>query len=301
MPASNSARSVDARGYRRALTIFASSSAPAAAGVGVIGQGTWQLERASQREAVATLRRGARPGAESPRHRGDVRAGRRRAAARRGDHWPARRSVRRLEGAATERESPRNGPGLRSNAARPCRTDHLDCYLLHWRGSIPLAETVQAFVDLSTAGKIRAWGVSNFDDEDLAELEALGLGLPVCNQVLYHLRERAIEHTVLPWCHARGVAVTAYTPFGPGAFPDAQPRRPHARPRRSADRKRRRVRSLSRSSRATRRCPRSRGLRASRTWRRTPARARSRCPPSRWMSSRRRSRRSRGAGRLPMI
>jgi diketogulonate reductase-like aldo/keto reductase len=101
------------------------------------------------------------------------------------------------------------------------RTDRLDCYLLHWRGAHPLAETVAAFEELRAGGKIRAWGVSNFDVDDLEELAALaGAGLPACNQVLYHLEERAIEHAVLPWCHERGVAVVAYTPFGesPQAF-----------------------------------------------------------------------------------
>jgi diketogulonate reductase-like aldo/keto reductase len=94
-------------------------------------------------------------------------------------------------------------------------TDRLDCYLLHWRGAHPLAQTVAAFEELRGAGKIRAWGVSNFDVGDLEELAALGdSGLPACNQVLYHLEERTIEHAVLPWCQERGIAVVAYTPFG---------------------------------------------------------------------------------------
>jgi diketogulonate reductase-like aldo/keto reductase len=101
------------------------------------------------------------------------------------------------------------------------RTDRLDCYLLHWRGSHPLAETVAAFEALRGSGKIRAWGVSNFDVDDLEELASLaGAGPPACNQVLYHLEERAIEHRVLPWCRARDIAIVAYTPFGesPQAF-----------------------------------------------------------------------------------
>jgi diketogulonate reductase-like aldo/keto reductase len=101
------------------------------------------------------------------------------------------------------------------------KTDRLDCYLLHWRGAQPLAETVAAFQALRADGKIRSWGVSNFDVDDLEELAALtGADLPACNQVLYHLEERAIEHTVLPWCLEHGVAVVAYTPFGqsPDAF-----------------------------------------------------------------------------------
>jgi diketogulonate reductase-like aldo/keto reductase len=94
-------------------------------------------------------------------------------------------------------------------------TDRLDCYLLHWRGSVPLQETIAAFETLVRQGKILSWGVSNFDVEDLAEVAAIaGPGHPACNQVLYHLRERAIEHAVLPWCREHGSAVVAYTPFG---------------------------------------------------------------------------------------
>ena len=77
-----------------------------------------------------------------------------------------------------------------------------------------------AFAELERAGKIRAWGVSNFDVDDLEELAAVApAGRPVCNQVLYHLQERAIEHAVVPWCEARGIAVVGYSPFGSGSFP----------------------------------------------------------------------------------
>jgi diketogulonate reductase-like aldo/keto reductase len=100
------------------------------------------------------------------------------------------------------------------------KTDWLDCYLLHWRGSYPLEETVAAFDQLVAAGKIRSWGVSNFDSDDLDELlEIAGEGSIACNQVLYHLKERAIEHTVMPWCEQNGVAVVAYSPFGHNDFP----------------------------------------------------------------------------------
>ena len=100
------------------------------------------------------------------------------------------------------------------------KTDRLDCYLLHWRGSYPLSETVAAFEQLVTDGKIRSWGVSNFDDDDLDEMLAIaGEGKIACNQVLYHLKERAIEHAVIPWCKQHGVAVVAYSPFGSGNFP----------------------------------------------------------------------------------
>lgn len=101
-------------------------------------------------------------------------------------------------------------------------TDHLDCYLLHWPGPHPLGETVAAFEGLVQAGKIKSWGVSNFDVHDLEALVRIaGPGKIACNQVLYHLRERAIEHAVLPWCEAHGVALVAYSPYGgEGGFPE---------------------------------------------------------------------------------
>jgi diketogulonate reductase-like aldo/keto reductase len=78
-----------------------------------------------------------------------------------------------------------------------------------------LEETVAAFDTLVRDGKILSWGVSNFDVADLDEVAAIaGAGHPACNQVLYHLQERAIEHAVLPWCRKHGAAVVAYTPFG---------------------------------------------------------------------------------------
>ena len=102
------------------------------------------------------------------------------------------------------------------------RTDRLDCYLLHWRGSYPLEDTIAAFERLKREGKILSWGVSNFDAPDLDDVRKIaGRGHPTCNQVLYHLRERTIEHAVLPWCEQHDVAVVAYSPFGHrGGFPD---------------------------------------------------------------------------------
>jgi len=98
---------------------------------------------------------------------------------------------------------------------RRLRVDYLDCYLLHWRGSGPLADTMRALERLVDDGKIRALGVSNFDVEDLEEAEEALERHPIaCNQVLYHLKERGIEHRILPWCRKNSVAVVAYTPFG---------------------------------------------------------------------------------------
>ena len=103
---------------------------------------------------------------------------------------------------------------------RRLQTDHLDCYLLHWREDLPLAETFRAFETLREHGKVRAWGVSNFDDGDLAEAHRLvGDGVITCNQVCYHLKAREIEHRVIPWCAEHDVAVVAYSPFGSGNFP----------------------------------------------------------------------------------
>jgi len=99
------------------------------------------------------------------------------------------------------------------------RTDRLDLYLLHWRGSVPLAETVAAFEALRRDGKIARWGVSNFDAGDLAELWALPEGRHCAtNQVLYHLGERGIEWALLPWMRARRMPLMAYSPLGQGAL-----------------------------------------------------------------------------------
>ena len=99
------------------------------------------------------------------------------------------------------------------------RTDRLDLYLLHWRGSIALAETVAAFEQLRGEGKIVRWGVSNFDVDDLAELLALPEGRHCAtNQVLYHLGERGIEWALLPWMRARRMPLMAYSPLGQGAL-----------------------------------------------------------------------------------
>ncbi len=99
------------------------------------------------------------------------------------------------------------------------RTDRLDLYLLHWRGRVPLAETVDAFERLRSAGKIVRWGVSNFDTADLRELFAFSEGRHCAtNQVLYHLGERGIEWQLLPWMRERRMPVMAYSPLGKGAL-----------------------------------------------------------------------------------
>jgi diketogulonate reductase-like aldo/keto reductase len=95
--------------------------------------------------------------------------------------------------------------------------DHIDLYLLHWREETPLEETIKAFEKLRKGGKIRAYGVSNFDVADMAEAVRLaGPDKIACNQVLYNLRERSIEAGVLPWCGERGISVVAYSPLSTG-------------------------------------------------------------------------------------
>jgi diketogulonate reductase-like aldo/keto reductase len=185
--------------------------------VSVIGQGTWYLDRGDRKKAIAALQRGIEFGMthiDTAEMYGDAElviadaiTGKRDElflvskvlpsnASRRGTITACERSLKRLN------------------------TDRLDCYLLHWRGSYPLADTVAAFEELKKSGKIRSWGVSNFDADDLDEILAVsGEGQIACNQVLYHLKERAIEHTVIPWCARRGVAVVAYSPFGHNDFP----------------------------------------------------------------------------------
>jgi diketogulonate reductase-like aldo/keto reductase len=190
------------------------------ANVSVIGQGTWYIDRGDRRRAVAALRRGIDLGMshiDTAEMYGDAELVIAEAIAGRRDDLflvskvlPSNAS-RRGTIAACERSLAR------------LKTDRLDCYLLHWRGSYPLAETVAAFEELVGAGKIRSWGVSNFDSDDLDELlEVAGEGRIACNQVLYHLQERAIEHSVIPWCKAHGVAVVAYSPFGHDDFPSPQ-------------------------------------------------------------------------------
>jgi diketogulonate reductase-like aldo/keto reductase len=97
------------------------------------------------------------------------------------------------------------------------RTDVLDLYLLHWRGRYPLHETVRGFERLQQEGKIRSWGVSNFDVDDMEELFTTPGGTAcVANQVLYNPEHRGIEHDLLPWCARSGVTVMAYSPVGQG-------------------------------------------------------------------------------------
>lgn len=100
------------------------------------------------------------------------------------------------------------------------RTDYLDCYLLHWRGSVPLSETMRALEHLVDEGKIRSLGVSNFDVDDIEEaLPLLEKHAIVCNQVLYNLHTRGIERELIPLCAKHDIAIVAYTPFAQRSLP----------------------------------------------------------------------------------
>jgi diketogulonate reductase-like aldo/keto reductase len=183
----------------------------------VIGQGTWYLDRGDRRSAIAALRRGIELGMthiDTAEMYGDAELVIAEAIADRRD------DVFLVSKVLPSNASRRGTITACERSLKRLKTDRLDCYLLHWRGSYPLSETVAAFEELKSAGKIRSWGVSNFDADDLDEiLEVSGHGKIACNQVLYHLKERAIEHAVIPWCAKHGVAVVAYSPFGHNDFP----------------------------------------------------------------------------------
>ena len=193
--------------------------------VAAVGQGTWRLE-GNDSAAIASLRRGLDLGMthiDTAEMYGSGAAEGLVGAAIEG-----RRDEVFLVSKVLPSNASRRGTiaACEKSLAR-LKTDRLDCYLLHWRGSVPLAETIAAFDALVRDGKILSWGVSNFDVADLDETAALaGPGHPACNQVLYHLDERAIEHAVLPWCRTHGTAVVAYTPFGqtPGIYEGRTPR-----------------------------------------------------------------------------
>jgi diketogulonate reductase-like aldo/keto reductase len=102
---------------------------------------------------------------------------------------------------------------------RRLKTDTLDLYLLHWRGAVPLAETVEGLEALVGAGKIRRWGVSNFDKSDMEELMTVGGDACATNQVLYNVTERGVEFDLLPFLKDRGIPTMAYSPIGQGELP----------------------------------------------------------------------------------
>ena len=184
--------------------------------VSVMGQGTWNIDHGDRETAIEALRTGIELGMnhlDTAEMYGD-------AEVMIADAIEGRRDEVFLVSKVLPQNASRQG-ALRAceRSLRRLRTDRLDCYLLHWRGRHPLEDTFAAFEELRRAGKILSWGVSNFDIDDLEQAWRIAGDRMVCNQVLYHLEERAIEHAVLPWCERHEVAVVAYSPFGHDSFP----------------------------------------------------------------------------------
>lgn len=188
---------------------------PSGERVPALGQGTWYMgeRKAARAEEIATLRLGLDLGLtliDTAEMYGEGRSEELIAEALAG---------RRDEAFLVSKVYPHNAS--RKGAIAACerslkrlRTDRLDLYLLHWRGRVPLAETVEAFEDLKRAGKIRHWGVSNLDLDDMEELWSLDDGRPVAaNQLLYNLTRRGIEWALLPWLRQRRIPLMAYSPI----------------------------------------------------------------------------------------
>jgi diketogulonate reductase-like aldo/keto reductase len=193
-----------------------------AGNVPVIGLGTWKMQRDDRRGAIAALREGLDRGlshVDTAELYGDGAV-----ESLVGEAIEGRREEVFLVSKVSPDHATYEGT-LRAceKSLRRLRTDRLDCYLLHWPGPHPLAETVRAFEALVRQQKIRSWGVSNFDVGELDDALAAGgspeRGRIACDQVLLHLDERSVERAVLPWCTRHGVALVAYSPFGAGRFP----------------------------------------------------------------------------------
>jgi diketogulonate reductase-like aldo/keto reductase len=191
---------------------------PSGAAVPALGMGTWQMagDRGRRAEEVATLRLGLDRGLtliDTAEMYGEGAAEELIAEAIGG---------RRDEVFLVSKVYPHNAS--RQGAVAACerslkrlKTDRLDLYLLHWPGSVPIADTIAAFAELQRAGKIRHYGVSNFDASDMAELWSVPGGpATATNQVLYNLSRRGIEWDLLPWCRERRVPIMAYSPIEQG-------------------------------------------------------------------------------------
>ena len=188
---------------------------PTGVRAGVVGQGTWEMER-DPAAAVAALRLGIDLGMTHIDTAEMYGSGRVEEIV--GEAVASRRD----EVFLATKVLPTNG--TRRGTVEACQrslkrlgTDYVDLLLLHWPSRYPLHETVAGFEELRTAGRIRFWGVSNFDARQVES--AAAAGSVACNQVLYHLEERSIEHEVLPACVRAGAALVGYSPFGQGYFP----------------------------------------------------------------------------------
>lgn len=191
--------------------------------VPVIGQGTWHMELDDRRACIAALQAGIDAGMshiDTAELYGSGEVEEIVAEAIRG-----RREQVFLVSKVLPQNASRKGTrrSLEASLER-LGTDYLDGYLLHWAGRYPLEDTLATFAELKDEGKIRSFGVSNFDADELdAAVAIAGEGRIACNQVLYHLKERAIEHAVIPFCEQHGITVVAYSPFGSGDFPARDP------------------------------------------------------------------------------
>jgi len=187
--------------------------------VSILGQGTWQMEQDGRREAISALRRGLDLGlrhVDTAEMYGSGAVEEMVAEATSG-----RRDEVFLVSKVLPENATRRGTVIAcEKSLKRLRTDHLDCYLLHWESRHPLEGTIEAFETLRKAGKVRSYGVSNFDEERLQEAVSLaGPGRIACDQVLYHLEERHADTGLIPLCQKIGVAFVAYSPFGSGSFP----------------------------------------------------------------------------------
>jgi diketogulonate reductase-like aldo/keto reductase len=188
--------------------------------VPIIGQGTWYNERDQHDSAVEALRRGLDLGMTHIDTAEMYLSGT-------AEEWVGEAIERRrdevfLVSKVLPENASRTGTILAcERSLARLKTEWLDCYLLHWRtDDYLLGDTIEAFQQLQQEGKIRSWGVSNFDEPDLREARKFSNGSgPVCDQVLYHLQERAVEHAVIPWCERHQAALVAYSPFGHNSFP----------------------------------------------------------------------------------
>jgi diketogulonate reductase-like aldo/keto reductase len=190
---------------------------PGGESVPALGQGTWMMgERPDRRSAeVAALRAGVEAGMtliDTAEMYGE-------GAAERliGEALGDRRDDLFLVSKAYPQNAGRDRqPQACEASLRRLGTDRIDLYLLHWRGSVPLAETVEAMEALREAGKIRHWGVSNLDVDDMAELVAAGGAGCATDQILYNLGRRGPEVDLLPWLDERGITAMAYSPVEQG-------------------------------------------------------------------------------------
>jgi diketogulonate reductase-like aldo/keto reductase len=191
---------------------------PSGEPIPVFGLGTWMMGESDKKrdEEVAALKLGLDLGAtlidtaemygdgEAEEIVGDAIAGR-------------REGLFLVSKVLPENASRKDTVAACERSLKRLRTDRIDLYLLHWRGSTPLQHTLEAFKELQREGKIRHWGVSNFDTDDMEELLALPAGNGCAtNQVLYNLKRRRIEYDLVPFCRAHNIPVMAYSPIEQG-------------------------------------------------------------------------------------